>query len=70
MVTADAMHTQDETARFIVEDKKADYLFTVKNNQPSLRKDIANLHLEAFSPPGDFGEQRARSDRDPPALGE
>jgi len=31
------MHVQKETARYIVEDKKADYLFTaVKDNQPSL----------------------------------
>ncbi|HBY03701.1 MAG TPA: ISAs1 family transposase, partial [Desulfotomaculum sp.] len=27
---ADAMHTQVEHARFIVEDKKADYVFPVK----------------------------------------
>lgn len=26
MVTADAMHTQTKTARYIAEDKKADYL--------------------------------------------
>jgi hypothetical protein len=31
------MHTQKETARFLVEDKKADYVFTVKDNQPTLR---------------------------------
>ena len=37
LVTADALHVQKETARYIVEDKKADYLFTaVKDNQPSL----------------------------------
>jgi hypothetical protein len=27
VVTADALHTQRETARFLVEDKKADYLY-------------------------------------------
>lgn len=70
VVTADAMHTQKDTARFIVEEKKADYLFTVKDNQPSLRDDIALLHLEAFSPSGHLGGQGARSDRDSPALGE
>jgi predicted transposase YbfD/YdcC len=42
-VTADALHTQKETARHLVEDKKADYVFTVKNNQPTLRKDIDEL---------------------------
>lgn len=37
LVTADAMHVQRETARYLVEDKAADYLFTaVKDNQPSL----------------------------------
>ena len=37
VVTVDAMHTQKETARSLVEDKKADYVFTVKDNQPTLR---------------------------------
>ncbi len=45
MITADAMHTQRETARFLVEDKKADYLFIVKDNQPTLREDIEFLGL-------------------------
>jgi hypothetical protein len=52
VVTADAMHTQRETARYIVEDKQADYLLTVKDNQPTLRQDIDDLHLEAFPPSG------------------
>lgn len=50
IVTADAMHTQQETARYLVEDKKADYLLIVKDNQPTLRKDIADLNLDAFPP--------------------
>mgnify|MGYP001612313419 CR=1 FL=1 len=53
VVTADALHAQTETARFIVEEKKADYLFIVKENQPTLRNDIAtcfDLDLGA-SPP-------------------
>lgn len=50
VVTADALHTQKETARFVVEDKKADYVFTVKDNQATLREDIADLHLDAFPP--------------------
>jgi len=37
LVTADALHVQRETARHLVEDKHADYLFTaVKDNQPGL----------------------------------
>lgn len=50
VVTADALHTQVETARYLVEDKKAHYLFTVKDNQPTLKADIARLQMEA-SPP-------------------
>ena len=50
VVTADALHTQQETARYLVEDKKADYLFIVKDNQPTLRQDIADLHLKSFPP--------------------
>ena len=37
LVTADALHVQKDTARYLVEDKEADYLFTaVKENQPGL----------------------------------
>jgi hypothetical protein len=50
VVTADAMHTQKDTARFIVEEKHADYLFTVKDNQPILKQDIENLSMDSFSP--------------------
>ncbi len=50
VVTADAMHTQKDTARFIVEEKHADYLFTVKDNQPTLKQDIESLSMESFSP--------------------
>ncbi|HSF31445.1 MAG TPA: ISAs1 family transposase [Candidatus Tectomicrobia bacterium] len=50
VVTADALHTQVETARYLVETKQADYLFIVKDNQPTLRQDIADLNLKAFPP--------------------
>jgi hypothetical protein len=50
VITADAMHTQTESARYIVETKKADYLFIVKDNQPTLRQDISDLKLESFPP--------------------
>lgn len=50
VVTADALHTQTETARYLVEDKGADYLFIVKENQPTLQQDIADLKLESFPP--------------------
>jgi predicted transposase YbfD/YdcC len=50
IVTADALHTQTATARYLVENKGADYLFIVKDNQPTLRQDIADLKLESFPP--------------------
>ena len=50
IVTADAMHTQTDTARFIVEEKRADYLFTVKDNQRELNDEIKALKLESFPP--------------------
>jgi len=37
VVTMDALHCQRQTARYIVEDKQADYIFTaVKDNQPGM----------------------------------
>ena len=51
VVTADALHTQRALARFVVQEKQADYCFTVKDNQSSLKEDIAYLGLnEAFPP--------------------
>ena len=50
VVTADSLHTQKETARYLVKEKKADYVFTVKDNQSTLRKGIQKLGLSAFSP--------------------
>jgi hypothetical protein len=50
VVTADAMHTQKETAVYLVEEKKADYVFTVKDNQLSLREAIQDLNLVDFPP--------------------
>jgi predicted transposase YbfD/YdcC len=49
VVTLDAMHCQKKTATQI-RDKQADYILTVKGNQPSLQKTIGNLferHAEA-----------------------
>jgi hypothetical protein len=50
VVTFDALHTQKETARYLVEDKKADYVFTVKGNQKTLKQDIVDLNLNSFPP--------------------
>jgi hypothetical protein len=50
VVTADALHTQRETARFLVEDKQAHYLLTVKENQPTLYADLQALTPAHFPP--------------------
>lgn len=49
-VTLDAMHTQEETARFLVRDKKADFLMTVKGNQESLERELDRLEYVPFPP--------------------
>ncbi len=53
MVVLDALHTQAETARHIVQDKGADYLLTVKDNQKGLRQCLDQqlfASLNAFPP--------------------
>src|SRR6266545_2606426 len=51
VVTADALHTQTEHARYLVCDRQADYLFCVKGNQPTLETAISRVPPAAF-PPG------------------
>ena len=53
LVTADALHTQTETARIIVQERGADYLFTVKGNQKGVAKNVQQLYQglsHVFSP--------------------
>jgi len=42
-VALDALHTQDQTGRQLVLEHGADYLLTVKKNQPTLRHNITHL---------------------------
>jgi uncharacterized protein DUF4338/DDE family transposase len=51
LVSLDALHTQDETARALVLEHGADYLLTVKGNQPTVREQIETL---VAAPQGDF----------------
>jgi predicted transposase YbfD/YdcC len=53
-ITADALLTQRELARYLVEDRSAHYLFTAKDNQPTLLGDIRLLFKERDAP--DFRE--------------
>jgi len=50
-VSLDALHTQDQTARELVLEHGADYLLSVKDNQPTLR---ANIEKLVAAPPADF----------------
>lgn len=51
IVTADALHTQHQAARHIVQERGGEFVFTVKANQPTLRRQCENrLPKPAFSP--------------------
>jgi hypothetical protein len=50
IVTFDALHTQRKTADFVVLEKHADYMMTVKDNQPELLEKLNRLPEESFSP--------------------
>lgn len=50
VVTADALHTQRDHAKFLVEEKKADYVFTVKGNQPGTLAKVEALFEGPFPP--------------------
>ena len=43
LITVDALLTQRELARYLVEDRRAHYHFTVKANQASLLEDIKTV---------------------------
>lgn len=68
LVSADAIHTQTKTARLITQERGADYLFTVKSNQPTVGASVAQVHRglqHAFSPSaGDgYGAKRGTESR-------
>jgi hypothetical protein len=55
LVTADALNTQTQTGRIVVQEKGGDYLFTVKGNQPGIAANLQQLYTNlsgAFSPSG------------------
>jgi len=69
VVMADALHTQKETARYLVEDKGADYVFTVKENQPTLYDAIHTLEPRHFPPVRDAYGQGPRAGGNPAPAG-
>lgn len=50
VVTADAMHAQQNAARFLQQEKGAEYFFTLKGNQPSIQDKAQKLLDSAFPP--------------------
>ena len=46
MVTADGLLAQREFATHLVETKGADYVFTVKGNQPTLLQDLQDMEFK------------------------
>jgi len=58
IVTADALHAQQETARTLLEDCHADYLFTaIKDNQPTILDDLRGLSFKGC--PSNETEEKA-----------
>lgn len=62
IVTADAMHAQQDAARFIQQEKGAAYFFTLKGNQPSIQ-DKAQKLLDSAFPPSASGAGSDRGER-------
>jgi len=58
LVTLDAMHTQTETARIIVQERGADFLMTAKGNQPGVAQAARTLY--AHSPRAFFSGTSGR----------
>jgi hypothetical protein len=50
VVTSDAMQAQQDAARFLTQEKGADYFFSLKGNQPSVQEAAARFLDRAFPP--------------------
>ncbi|HUY97756.1 MAG TPA: hypothetical protein VMW47_09105 [Verrucomicrobiae bacterium] len=68
--TAEALHTQREHARCLVQDKHANNLFVAKGNQPALAEALQWLDPGSVSLPGSAGGEGARPDRDAHSPGQ
>jgi hypothetical protein len=57
LITADAMHCQQESARFVTQELGGDYLFGLKGNQSGILDQAQHLLAQqGFPPSGDVGE--------------
>lgn len=63
VVTADALHTQKAFAAYVVGERKAEYVLTVKENQPQLRQALLELAWD-FSPSAHGNREGAWTDRE------
>ena len=63
VVTADALHTQKAFAAYVVGERKAEYVLTVKENQPQLRQGLLELPWD-FSPSVHRDREGTRTDRE------
>jgi len=59
----DALHTQVQTARAIVQEGGGDYVLVVKGNQPNLLQQAKHFLPEDFSPSTPTGGKRSWADR-------
>ena len=62
LVSLDALHTQDETARALVLEHGADYLLTVKDNRATVHRTIENF---ITAPEADFPPSGAHANSSP-----
>ena len=56
-VVADALHTNEETAKQILYEQGGDYVMTIKGNQPTIQKTLETLFAkQGFSPSSQFAD--------------
>ena len=71
IVVADALHTQDETARQILYEQGGDYLLTVKANQLTVQNTLESLFTkQAFSPTAHGADPSHEAGAQPRPLGD
>jgi hypothetical protein len=71
ILVADAMHTQDETAKQILFEGGGDYLLTVKGNQSTLKTTLANLFVkQSFPPSAHASDAGAQTGAQPRTVGD
>ena len=64
VVTGDALHAQQETARCLLEECGADYLITtVKDNQPTILRDLQEMDFSACPMVETVGKKHGRIER-------